>query len=77
MQPVREKVSHEEKFTLDFNCQPITSRDTPPTDINKHGRTNMQASTSVSREEGDFYGNVICIISSGMAQLIRYEGKGL
>lgn len=74
MRPVREKVW----LGLGINGQPITSSDRSPSDTHQHGCTNTQASASVSREkEGDFHGNVICIISSGVAQLIRYESEGL
>lgn len=71
---VNEKVSKLRKrcLSLDFSCSPspITSGDTPPHGENKHCCTNMQAHTSLlythTQIQGDFHGNVICIISTSM-----------
>jgi len=62
-------------FPLNFNCSPITSRDTPPHMV----KTNTAAQTCTPNTQerqrgGDFHGNVIRIISTSMVQVIRCKG---
>lgn len=68
-------------FIPGSNCSPITSADTPPRGENKHGCTNTRAhilhTPDREREtQGDFHGNVICIISTCTVQVTRRKGKG-
>lgn len=63
-------------FTQDINSSTITSGDTPPLTVKSNTTPQTCTITPLSyiHREGDFHGNVICIISTYMVQVIRRKG---